>query len=321
MKRAACLALPLLLAAQDAPRPYALATLDVLADGKYTLVTSVEVPREKSIHTPESKDIAFEGPGWETDRVAYRLYLDARNVPDIYGKKLPGPILPRIGKGVNDYSAMADWGMDILQVGQSLGAGGIGVLRDNKISQLGPADIRASVTNTPGGASSVRVESRGFAGMSGPADMVATYSIDPGSRVTRVDAAVSGSVPWMIAGMVRHPGTVVLQGHSRKWTYVGTWGNQSLAKDGLGMAFFYPLDSASNMQATATDVVVTFCDPRQFHYAFAAAWAQEPGAPRTAHDFKVWMHGITRQLDVSDPRPSGCMVVKGITALQKRPGA
>ena len=30
--------------------------------------------------------IAFEGIGWESDKVAYRLYLDERNVTDIFGK-------------------------------------------------------------------------------------------------------------------------------------------------------------------------------------------------------------------------------------------
>jgi hypothetical protein len=331
MKRMLWLALPLLVAAapQDTPPPgMALATLNiqqggtrdaegVYRGGTFKLVDKFEAPAE---HGPRDALIAFEGPGWESDKVAYRLYLDERNVPDIYGKKLPGPILPRIGQGKDDYHSMADWGMDILQVNQSLGTGGIGVLRGGKVTQLGPSQVSASVTNHPSLAE-VRVESRGFAGDGGPANMVATYSIAAGSRVTHVEAVLTGRVPQMIAGIIRHPGVTLVQGKAKGWGYFGTWGDQSLAKDGLGIVLFYPLDEASGTLVGETDITIGFCSPSHFRYAFAAAWIQEPTAPKSLQAFDAWARATAVELDRTDPQPTSyanCISIPGIRdALSK----
>jgi len=317
MKAALILALPLLLmAAQDAPAPYALATLNVQqggtrdAEGVYRggafhLVERFDAPAE---HGPRDALIAFEGPGWESGLVAYRLYLDERNVPDIYGKKLPGPILPRIGQGKDDYHSMADWGMDILQVDQTLGAGGIGVWR-GKVTQLGRSRISASVVNAPG-RSSVRVTSLGFAGKDGPANLTATYSIEPGSRITDVEATVDGAVPEMIAGIIRHKGTRVVMGSAGKWSYIGTWGEQSLAKDGLGMMLFYRTDTVGGVEVGETDISLHFCNPKAFRYAFAAAWVQEPHAPKTQVAFQVWATQMAQLYDRfdKDAAAPGCVI-------------
>ncbi|WP_300977302.1 DUF4861 family protein, partial [Flavobacterium sp.] len=37
-------------------------------------------------HTDHSFDIRYEGPGWESNKIGYRLYLDWRNAIDIFGK-------------------------------------------------------------------------------------------------------------------------------------------------------------------------------------------------------------------------------------------
>lgn len=66
----------------------------------------------------------FEGPGWENDLIAFRTYFDERNGIDIFGKRTSDMVLHHVG--INDnYHALADWGMDILKVGNSLGAGAI----------------------------------------------------------------------------------------------------------------------------------------------------------------------------------------------------
>jgi len=48
------------------------------------------------------KIVAYEGPGWESDKVAYRIYLDGRNALDIFGKKTPDLVLSKVGRG-DDY--------------------------------------------------------------------------------------------------------------------------------------------------------------------------------------------------------------------------
>ena len=300
---------PLLLAAQDAPDGMARAIVTVQQDGtrgedgiwkdgRYVQVEQFDVPAD---HGPRDNLIAFEGPGWESDKVAYRLYLDERNVPDIYGKKLPGPVLHRIGQGKDDYHAMADWGQDILQVNATLGAGGIGVVRDGKVTQLGPSTIRVTVRNSAdqGG---VVVWNRGFSGKDGAAaELVTTYSIEPGSAVTRVNAEARGAVPDMVAGMIRNPGMETLTGGSRSWRYVASWGKQSLAGDELGLALFYDEGYARLVEGLADNYVIRFCQPHRIHYAFAGTWIQQPGAPRTVAEYRRWLDATVAELEAGGP--------------------
>lgn len=67
-----------------------------------------------------------EGPAWENDKVGFRLYFDVRNGKDIWGKTTAAMVLDEVGTDTaNNYHALADWGMDILKVGNSLGAGSL----------------------------------------------------------------------------------------------------------------------------------------------------------------------------------------------------
>ena len=54
--------------------------------GEFRNVNSARVPVE---HTDHSLFFRYEGPGWESDKVGYRFYLDWRNAIDIFGKKGP----------------------------------------------------------------------------------------------------------------------------------------------------------------------------------------------------------------------------------------
>lgn len=67
-----------------------------------------------------------EGPAWENDKVGFRIYMDVRNTKDIWGKTTREMMMDTVG--VNPkviYHHLAAWGMDILAVGKSLGAGSL----------------------------------------------------------------------------------------------------------------------------------------------------------------------------------------------------
>lgn len=66
----------------------------------------------------------YEGPGWENELIAFRSYFDERNGIDIFGKTTSEMVLSQVGVSDN-YHHLAEWGMDILKVGNSLGAGAI----------------------------------------------------------------------------------------------------------------------------------------------------------------------------------------------------
>jgi hypothetical protein len=92
-----------------------------------------------------------DGPTWENDKVAFRLYLDGRNSVDVFGKTVsymtPDSVgIGRDGTTENNYSVMKDWGTDILGVGNSVGIGGISLLIHDSLARLGITE-KDSVNN------------------------------------------------------------------------------------------------------------------------------------------------------------------------------
>ena len=93
------------------------------------------------------KSIGFQryqtdGPSWENDKVGFRHYLDGRNAKDLFGKTAsfmsPENVgINTLGKVEDNYHVMADWGRDILSVGNSVGIGGYGLIAGGKLLRLG----------------------------------------------------------------------------------------------------------------------------------------------------------------------------------------
>lgn len=78
-----------------------------------------------------------EGPSWENDLVGFRLYFDKRNGRDIWGKKTNELVLNHVGTDTTvSYHTLQDWGMDVLKVGGSLGAGGVAFIYKDSIYRL-----------------------------------------------------------------------------------------------------------------------------------------------------------------------------------------
>ena len=71
-----------------------------------------------------ARQFQMEGPAWENQHIGFRSYFDERNGFDIFGKTNVDLVLDKVGLGQN-YHEMQTWGMDILKVGRSLGAGGL----------------------------------------------------------------------------------------------------------------------------------------------------------------------------------------------------
>ena len=82
----------------------------------------------------------MEGPAWENDRIAFRNYYDARNGIDIFGKTTVNMVMDSVGVNGREYHTLADWGMDILKVGNSLGAGAIAIGIGDSLYRVGPCD-------------------------------------------------------------------------------------------------------------------------------------------------------------------------------------
>jgi len=82
-----------------------------------------------------------ESVSWENDIMAFRNYFDCRNAKDLFGKLSPEMVMNKVGtKEVGSYHHLSDWGMDVLHVGPSLGAGGLALFHQDSLYRLGNAD-------------------------------------------------------------------------------------------------------------------------------------------------------------------------------------
>lgn len=245
--------------------------------------------------------IAFEGIGWESDRVAYRLYLDERNVTDIFGKYGSSMIFPKVGHGFDDYQYPVAWGGDIFKVGASLGVGGIGLLRDSKATQIGPSTITGKViANGPVTAiAGVDADAIG----DGKGSIHATYAITAGSVITEVTVKVNQITEPLVTGLTVHPGDQTFAAKTTgEWTYIAAWGPQEHGPDPVGWAVFYRAGDVTGAPVNdGQTLFIRFKSPTDANYRFGARWTQEGrDAVPGIHDltgFKAWLEQTTDELN------------------------
>ena len=92
------------------------------ADGTFE-----EVDHYEALPCDDGFEIIAQGESvnWENDKIGFRNYFDCRNVKDLFGKREPQMIIDKIHTPeLGSYHELADWGMDVLHCGSSLGAGG-----------------------------------------------------------------------------------------------------------------------------------------------------------------------------------------------------
>jgi len=241
------------------------------------------------------KLIAYEGPGWESDLVAYRLYLDGRNALDIFGKRKADLVLSNVGRG-EDYHVMADWGMDILKVGNSLGAGGFGIYKEGEVVQIGEAErYEASILSDTTDLASIEVMHEASQACNG--DVKARYTIEAGTRLTDIRVGGDCDYPYA-AGLIIHPGTVEIQSSGdSEWAYLARYGEQSLVPDNLGLALFYRPADVDVVGRDIDDSYIVFNTETEPHYLTGAAWIQEPNGLQNEADFRTWLDATRQTLN------------------------
>lgn len=265
--------------------------------GQFQNVTALRVPPE---HTDHSEYIRYEGPGWESDLVGYRFYLDWRNATDIFGKKTTDMVLQNVGQdGFDSYHQPGTWGMDILKVGESLGIGSLGTWLGDKALRVETTDsIHCAIPLNGPILSMVRTNYSGWKVGDHATDVQVDLSIQAGSRKTRCDVSLKQPLPNLCTGIVKAENAPVFTDDgSQEWAYLATWGAQSLAEDQLGMAIVFPRSALMEITEDAHSHVVVF-NPgaSKLSYYFLAAWEQEPGGIKTQADFQNYLNTVCRTL-------------------------
>ncbi len=261
--------------------------------GTWKSVDNVTTPPQ---YTDHSEWIRYEGPGIESDKAAYRFYLDWRNGFDIFGKKTSAMVLPGIGlDGYDSYHEMSDWGADILKVGQSLGMGGYGYWDGAKTVLVSDVQERSTTITSDGPIySALDIDYLGWNTGAAVTDLKATLSMLPGCPMVDVKLVTSTPQDNLAIGVVKHPGTELLMGDldvtGEAWSYMASFGPQTLFNDNLGMVvLFRKKDLVEQTEDENSYVLVMKPRGTTLSYAFGALWSGEPDGVQTLDELEAYL--------------------------------
>lgn len=267
--------------------------------GSFQNIDSLRVPDE---HTDHSYYIRYEGPGWESDKVGYRFYLDWRNAVDVFGKTTDAVVLQQVGQdGFDSYHEMQDWGMDVLKVGKSLGVGSLAIFQDGKAIRIEKTDsVNARISENGVVYSSITTNYYGWQLADQKLDIESILGIHAGSRLTHHQVTAIGSTPQNFStGLIKdakaklHSST----GDKSSWGYLASWGPQSLNNDQLGIAVLFRAKDLQEFTQDENSHVVKLKPTQQgIEYYFLAAWELEPGGIKTEAQFLEYLKQTAKEL-------------------------
>ncbi|MDF1548483.1 MAG: DUF4861 family protein [Bacteroidales bacterium] len=270
--------------------------------GTFKNIRNLKVP---AAHTDHSFYIRYEGPGWESNKVGYRLYLDWRNAIDIFGKVTDSMVLSQVGlDGFDSYHEKCSWGQDILKVGKGLGVGSIGRYVDNEVLHFKEVDSTfASVENSIS-ESKVLINYYDWKTASEKINLNSELSISPDKRYTKHTIQSSKAISGICTGIVNHKVEVFKkESENKKWAYLATYGAQTLVSetDKLGMAIFYKVGDVESQTVWEFDHLVIFnptIEPISFY--FLGAWEGEKDGIKTKEAFISYLDKLLSELNSQD---------------------
>ncbi|MGV3459796.1 MAG: DUF4861 family protein [Flavobacterium sp.] len=266
--------------------------------GTFENVTSLKLPEQ---HTDHSFDIRYEGPGWESDKVGYRLYLDWRNAIDIFGKVTDTIVLHKVGQdGFESYHHMSSWGMDILKAGKSLGIGAIGRYNGTEVLHFNQVDSTFAKVDNSAKSSDVTIRYKGWKTPGDKIDFESKLSISPGQRFTKHTITASQKIEGICTGIVSFKDIALVKKHSsnKRWAYIATYGKQTLNDDKLGMAIFYEVSTVKEQLQGPHDHLLVFkpaTAPVTFY--FLGAWEREKDGVKTEEAFYKYLDAKLAELN------------------------
>ncbi|MCV9385400.1 DUF4861 domain-containing protein [Reichenbachiella ulvae] len=261
-------------------------------------VDFLRVPQE---HTDHSYYIRYEGPGLESDKVGYRYYLDWRNAVDIFGKKVNSMVLQQVGQdGFDSYHEPSDWGMDVLKAGKSLGVGSIGRLIGDSVVHFQLTDSVTCQVQSGYLQSKVTTNYYGWDVDGKKIDLQSEMSINAGEHAVKHTVDLSEATEGFVTGLVKNSKGERLEAlvGSGGWTYIATYGPQSLAEDNLGMALIYHTKDVEAVREGGFDHLIQFkTSEKPFSYYLLGAWEQEPNGIKDKASFKAYLDQKVAQLN------------------------
>lgn len=238
----------------------------------------------------------FEGPGWENDLVAFRNYFDARNGIDIFGKTTRAMVLDSCGlKGGTSYHVLQPWGMDILKVANSLGAGAIALVSESGIYRVGPGAAGSYTLVHEGPLRSVF--DLDFKGMKVDDQMVNVkhrISIEAGKPYYKSEVWIENGLQLQLAtGIVNLDSDTVYVRSDERFSFCFTHDNQAYDGEKLGMAILVPDNKLNVLTApeegegiTQTFYVTLPVNNQPITFYFMAGWEKQNSQYATRESFE-----------------------------------
>ncbi|CDM66673.1 predicted unsaturated glucuronyl hydrolase [Pyrinomonas methylaliphatogenes] len=229
----------------------------------------------------------YEGIGWESELVAWRLYFDQRNAIDLFGKRRPGLYLETFGAPDYDYHAEAPFGRDIYKIGDALGIGAVGALVDGQAVKVSDVvERRWRIISAGPVRAIVELDYKGW--------RVGDRRIDLTSRITQwagerwfehriVARNVAGI--QLVAGLPLKEGVAKFEETVAQARVIATWGHQvlrpgaeateSLPDQSLGLALIAPQSGAKALADSANYLLPLELEGGSARWYVVAAWDQE----------------------------------------------
>lgn len=266
--------------------------------------------RLKSTDSPTISAIyQMEGPAWENDIVGFRNYYDARNGMDVFGKRSSEMVLDKAGIDGQNYHELDDWGMDILKVGNSLGAGAIALGIGEEIYRVGPAEEAGFRLITEGPVRSVfDLTFKGVPAGDRSYDIVHRIAIYAGDHFYRSKVWVEGlqGDEVLYTGIVDMHELPVFDVDSEGFKIFGTHGNQGFKDEVLGLGVIIPAHQFLHYKAapkSGEGIIETHMTALQLsegvpaEYAFVAGWELQNAGFSNAFYFKDILQKSALKLD------------------------
>jgi len=222
--------------------------------------------RVYAAHESPRDDVA-----WESDRIGYRIYgqglwkVDSLNSSgvDVWVKRVRTPIVDKwYAKGHDEYHHDNGEGADFFDVGESLGAGGTGIWRNDSLYRAlnfkswrilanGPVRAIFELTYQPFNAGGLNVAE------------VKRIALDAGHNLNHVVSTFKSEgsatdIPW-VSGIVKRAGVVGSESKANDWAWLAEWG-PILPKDGghgeLGIGILLPRSEVADWKETSTHYLV-----------------------------------------------------------------
>ncbi len=235
-----------------------------------SFVVEASAPRAAPSGADRRVFVAHEMPrddlAWESDRIAFRMYGQGLAVleklvssgVDVWTKRVRSPVIEKWyakdGKNGQSYHHDTGEGADFFDVGETLGAGGTAIWRDDKLYHSanfksyrilanGPVRAAFELTYDPWDANGLRVSE------------TKRISIDAGQNLSRAvstfhaeSGGTSAEIPYAV-GVIKHKGAIGSESKANSWAWITAWETVDPKAGGhgdLGIAVVLPRDRVAD---------------------------------------------------------------------------